>query len=45
MPCQLEPLVDQLARPIRCASTAAGSSPAFGTRFVSVKLTETRLKS
>ena len=32
-------------RPIRCASTAAGSSPAFGTRFVSVKLTETRLKS
>ncbi|MFZ2016398.1 MAG: hypothetical protein WAV00_21475 [Nocardioides sp.] len=31
--------------PIRCASTAAGSSPAFGTRFFSVKLTETRLKS
>ena len=33
------------ARPIRCASAAAGSSPAFGTRFFSVKLTETRLKS
>ena len=33
------------ARPIRCASAAAGSSPAFGTRFVSVKLTDTRLKS
>ena len=32
-------------RPIRCANAAAGSSPAFGTRFVSLKLTETRLKS
>jgi hypothetical protein len=33
------------ASPIRCASAAAGRSPAFGTRFFSVKLTETRLKS
>jgi hypothetical protein len=31
--------------PIRCANTAAGSSPAFGTRFASLKLTDTRLKS
>jgi len=31
--------------PIRCANAAAGSSPAFGTRFASVKLTDTRLKS
>ncbi len=30
---------------IRCARTAAGSSPAFGTKFVSSKLTETRLSS
>jgi uncharacterized membrane protein len=29
------------ARSKRCASTAAGSSPAFGTRFVSSKLVET----
>ncbi len=33
------------ARSTRWASIAAGSSPAFGIRFVSVKLTETRLKS
>ena len=33
------------ASPIRSASTAAGNSPAFGTRFVSSKLTETRLNS
>lgn len=32
-------------RPIRCVSTAAGRIPAFGIRSVSVKLTETRLKS
>jgi len=32
-------------RPIRCANAAAGRSPAFGTRFFSVKLTETRDKS
>ena len=31
--------------PTRCANAAAGTSPAFGTRFVSVKLTDTRLKS
>ncbi len=31
--------------PIRCASTAAGSRPAFGIRFFSVKLTETLDKS
>jgi hypothetical protein len=33
------------ARSIRWASTAAGSSPASGTRLSSSKLTETRLKS
>jgi len=33
------------AKPIRCASAAAGSRPAFGIRFFSVKLTETRFKS
>jgi hypothetical protein len=33
------------ARSIRCASTAAGSSPAFGTRFVSSKVVEIRLRS
>jgi hypothetical protein len=32
-------------RPMRCASTAAGKSPAHGTRFASSKLTDTRLKS
>lgn len=32
-------------RSIRCASTAAGSSPAFGTILVSSKLTDTRLSS
>ena len=31
--------------PIRCPSTAAGGSPAFGIRAFSVKLTETRLES
>ena len=31
--------------PTRWANAAAGSSPAFGTRFFSVKLTETRDKS
>jgi hypothetical protein len=31
--------------PIRWARTAAGSRPAFGTRFFSVKLTDTRLNS
>ena len=30
---------------MRWARTAAGSSPAFGTRFVSSKLTDTRLRS
>ena len=33
------------AKSIRCARIAAGSSPAFDTRFVSSKLTETRLSS
>ncbi|WP_396327653.1 CPCC family cysteine-rich protein [Jatrophihabitans lederbergiae] len=33
------------ARSSRWASTAAGSSPAFGTKFVSSKLTDTRLSS
>lgn len=33
------------ARSIRCARTAAGSSPAFGTRLLSSKLTDTRLSS
>ena len=32
-------------RPIRCASTAAGSRPAFGTRFASSKVAQTRLRS
>ncbi len=32
-------------RSIRCASTAAGSSPALSTRFVSSKLTDTPLSS
>ena len=33
------------ARSTRWASAAAGSNPAFGTRFDSSKLTETRLRS
>ena len=32
-------------RSIRCANIAAGSNPAFGTKFFSVKLTDTRLTS
>jgi len=38
---------DPLAGPIRCANAATGSRQpaAVGTRFFSVKLTDTRLKS
>jgi hypothetical protein len=42
---QQHTLVDQPWQSIRCASIAAGSSPAFGIRFVSVKFTDTRLRS
>jgi hypothetical protein len=33
------------ASPTRCASTAAGNSPADGTRFGSSNLTDTRVRS
>ena len=34
-----------LLKPMRCADAAAGSNPVFGTRCVSVKLADTRLRS
>jgi uncharacterized membrane protein len=46
-PCFAKPRRESISPPrsIRCARAAAGNSPAFDTRFVSSKLTTTRLNS